>query len=286
VSPGILSLRSEVVEIGNAHGAEALAVAYHDYQHGTLWGLGAERWFHAASTIKVPVLLGVFDAIHAGELEPGARVHVRNRFLSAVDGQPYRVDATRDADRMVHAAIGRTLGVAELARQMIASSSNLATNLLIDLVGVERIGEALSRLGLEGVELKRGVEDMVAWEEGINNRVTAAGLVGALRALLEGRHFSLELRDRMVDILHAQEFRDGLPRGLPDEARVANKTGEISTVAHDAGIVFLPDREPYVVAILTEWAPGAGARKDAIANISRAVYLHLTDGGPGDAGRD
>jgi beta-lactamase class A len=83
----------------------------------------------------------------------------------------------------------------------------------------------------------------------------------------------------MLDILHAQEFRSGIPAGLPGEARVANKTGEISTVAHDAGIVYLPDRDPYVVVILSEWKPETSGRREAIAQISRAVYEVLTDGG-------
>jgi beta-lactamase class A len=266
------------MEIGEAAGAEAVAVAFHDYQHSTAWGYQAERWFHAASTIKVPVLFGVFDAVQRGDLSPDSRVQVRNRFQSVADGHPYRVEAGRDADRDVHRAIGHTLTVRELARHMITTSSNLATNLLVDLVGLPAIRGTIERLGLEGIDLVRGVEDMAAWEAGINNRVTAAGLAGALRALHEEHHFPEELRAEMVGILHAQEFRGGIPAGLPEEARVANKTGEISTVAHDAGIVFLDGREPYVVAILTEWAPETGSRREAIAAISRAVFRHVTEG--------
>jgi beta-lactamase class A len=82
----------------------------------------------------------------------------------------------------------------------------------------------------------------------------------------------------MLWILHAQEFRGGIPAGLPDDARVAHKTGEISTMAHDAGIVYLPDREPYVLVILTEWQSGVAGRKEAIASISRIVYEHVRAG--------
>jgi beta-lactamase class A len=121
---------------------------------------------------------------------------------------------------------------------------------------------------------------LAAWERGINNRVTADGLLSTLRIILEESHFSEELRGEMLDILHAQEFRSGIPAGLPDGAKVANKTGEISTVAHDAGIVFLPDREPYIVVVLTEWQPDASmvGRKETIARISRAIYEQVTDG--------
>jgi beta-lactamase class A len=276
---GTQSLRKRIVEIGTQAGADSVAVSFYDYHHRTGWGYQGDRWFHAASTIKMPVLLGVFDAVEQGRLQAYSRLHVRNRFLSAADGRPYRVDVQRDSNAEVHAMTGRTLQVRELARHMITTSSNLATNLLIDLVGLEEIQKTLKRLGLDGIELRRGVEDIPAWEHGINNMVTAEGLLGVLRILQDPHYFSPDLRQEMLDILHGQEFRSGIPAGLPDDARVAHKTGEISTVAHDAGLVFLPDREPYVVAILTEWkAEQTSGRKDTIAAISRLVYENVTEG--------
>ena len=86
----------------------------------------------------------------------------------------------------------------------------------------------------------------------------------------------------MLEILHAQEFKRGIPAGLPEDARVAHKTGEISTVAHDAGIVYLPSREPYALVVLTEFDEAEGGGKDTIARISRAVYDHLADAGDED----
>jgi beta-lactamase class A len=84
----------------------------------------------------------------------------------------------------------------------------------------------------------------------------------------------------MLEILHAQEFRSGIPAGLPEDARVANKTGEISTVAHDAGIVYLPRRKPYALVVLTEWDKDkSSGRKDTIARISRTIYQHLAEKG-------
>jgi beta-lactamase class A len=272
------SLRRRIVDVATAAGADAVAVAFYDYHQLTAWEYQAERWFHAASTIKVPVLLGVFAAIEEGRFKTSSRVHVRNRFLSVVDGKPYRVESSRDSNAQVHAAVGKTLQVGELAQHMIVTSSNLATNLLIDLVGLENIQATMTKFGLHGIELRRGVEDLVAWEQGINNRVTADGLLSALRLLEEDRHFPPDLRGEMLWILHAQEFRSGIPAGLPDDARVAHKTGEISTMAHDAGIVYLPDREPYVLVILTEWQSGVAGRKEAIASISRIVYEHVRAG--------
>ena len=277
------SLHGQITDIGKEAGAEAISVAVFDSRYSTEWSYNGDRWFHAASTIKVPVLLGVFDAIEKGRLTEFSRIHIRNRCLSVVDGSAYRIDSTRDTTPEVHAAIGKTMQVRELARYMIVTSSNLATNLLVDIVGIEEIQHTLHTLGLDtGIEFVRGVEDTPAWERDLNNRVTAQGLLEALRMIAEERAISEDGSRHMLDILHGQEFKRGIPAGLPDEARVAHKTGEISTVAHDAGIVYLPDREPYVVVILTEWDAARSGRHDAIARISRAVYEQMTQSEPRD----
>jgi beta-lactamase class A len=270
-------LRERVEEIAEGAGTRRIGVAYHDYASGTTWAHNGDQWFHAASTMKVPVLVGVFAAVGAGEIGLEARVHVRNRFFSVTDGTPYRIESSRDGNSAVHGQVGKTMKVLDLARHMIVTSSNLATNLLVDLVGVERLQRTLEELGVGGIEIRRGVEDEQGFAQGINNRVTASGLVDVLRLIEEEKAISREASDRMLEILHAQEFRSGIPAGLPGDARVANKTGEISTVAHDTGLVYLADREPYALAILTEWEPEVSSgRKDTVAAVSRAVYQHLT----------
>jgi beta-lactamase class A len=275
------TLKAKIEGLARHAEATAVAVAWHDYGTGASWARAGQRWFHAASTIKVAVLLGVFAAAERGRLSLEARVHVRNRFLSHADGRPFRVASDRDANSEVHAARGRTLKVRELAHHMIATSSNLATNLLLDVVGLDEVRRTLDELELSGgIELCRGVEDERAWEQGENNRVTAEGLVAAFRTIVEKRAVSQEASEQMLEILHAQEFRRGIPAGLPEGARVAHKTGEISTVAHDAGIVFPEDREPYVLVVLTEWEADRGGRQEAIAAISRAIYGHLVTEAP------
>jgi beta-lactamase class A len=272
------ALRDRIERIAEEAGARQVAVAFYDYETRESWDVCGDEWFHAASTIKVPILLGVFGAAHRGHLVLDSRVHVRNRFISAADGTAFRVESGRDANSEVHRQLGRTMKVNELAYHMIVTSSNLATNLLVDLVGIDEIRASIAELGVTGVELHRGVEDERAWEQGLNNRVTARGLISVLRPIEEGTAYSVELSARMLEILHDQEFRSGIPAGVPDSARVANKTGEISTVAHDAAIVYLPGRKPYCVVVLTRWEPGASGRSDTIARISRAVYQRLCGG--------
>ncbi len=275
-------LRERIDEIKRDAGAEAIAVAVRDVETSVEFDFESDRWFHAASTIKVPILVGVFGAVHGGELLPQSRLHVRNRFRSAADGSIFRVEPDRDANAAVHAALGKTMQVRELAFHMIATSSNLATNLLLDYVGLESMQRTFGELGLhEGIELLRGVEDHRAFDAGVSNRVTAAGLARLLTLIAEERAFSRALSREMLDILHAQEFNSGIPAPLPKRTRVAHKTGEISTIAHDAGVVYLHGRNPYVLVVLTEWGTGTSGRQQAVAKVSEAVYEFLTRGAAG-----
>ena len=272
-------LQTKIEDIEKESGAKAIAVALHDAETGLELHYNADRWFHAASTIKVPILLGVFAAIDRGELLPHSRVHVRNRFLSVVESVPFRVESGRDANSAVHNAIGKMMRVDELAYHMITTSSNLATNLLLGVIGPEAVNRTLKELDVDdGIDLKRGVEDELGFEKGINNMVTADGLLRILVLLSEGKAFSPALSRRMMDILHGQEFNQGIPARLPKGARVAHKTGEISTIAHDAGVVYLPKRKPYVLVILTEWDPEGTGRSRTIASISHTIYEFLTQG--------
>jgi beta-lactamase class A len=270
----LLTARAD--EIAARLGPGALGVSVYDYLSGFEWSREGGRWFHAASTIKVAVLAALFDSIERGRFKLDWRLHVRNRFLSAADGQPFRVDKGRDADSAVHAALGTTMRLSELARHMIVTSSNLATNLLMDLVGVDDARNALARRGVAGVDLQRGVEDDRAFESGCSNRVTADGMVDLLRAIRDGRDFLPASSKAMIDMLGDQQFAGSIGPGLPEPiralARVAHKTGDISTASHDVGVVFLPGRPPYVVAMLTESEGDAASRVAALSEISGLLY--------------
>ena len=253
----------------------AAAVAVHDFDSGTDWDVDGDRWFHAASTIKVAVLMALATAMAEGRFQLASRLAVRNRFLSAAGGTPFRISAARDANADVHAHIGRTMRVEELALHMIATSSNLATNLLLDLVGVEYARDVLAKAGVDGVDLRRGVEDEKALAAGIVNRATARGLVQLFRAIHEERA-GAHGTPWMLHVLRQQAFTNGIPAGLPESVRaqatVANKTGEISNMSHDAGLVFLPDETVYAVAVLTETPDGVAPTQQTVARLARVAY--------------
>ena len=276
VAASEVSLYRSVQKIRQEHGLENLGISFYDAETTIQWSYNADHYFHAASTMKLAVLLGVFRQIDRGELSLEAPVHIRNRFTSIVNQEPFMLDLGRDADPDVYGHLGKTLTIRELAYWMITKSSNLATNLLVDVVGIPTIQLALDELDIDGIRVLRGVEDSRAFEAGLNNEVTAHGLLKLLRLIAEGKAYSQKACDEMLEILLDQQFRSGIPAGLPKAARVAHKTGNISTVHHDAGIVYLEGRKPYVLVILTQF-PAEQGRGKAVAEVSRDIFITLAE---------
>jgi len=274
VAAAEVSLYRNVLRIREEHTLENLGISFFDAETTIQWSYNADHYFHAASTMKLAVLLGVFRQVDRGELQLEAPVHVRNRFTSIVNQEPFMLDLGRDADPDVYGHLGKTLTVRELAYWMITKSSNLATNLLVEVVGIPSIQQALDELEIDGVKVLRGVEDSRAFEAGLNNEVTANGLLKLLRLIAEGKAYSQKSCDDMLEIMLDQQYRSGIPAGLPKAARVAHKTGNISTVHHDAGIVYLDGRKPYVLVILTQF-PAEQGRGTAVADVSRDIFNTL-----------
>lgn len=270
------AVHERIEELRAAGGFTAIAAHVHDYESERHFTHEGERWFHAASTMKVAVLLTLFQAAGTGTVRLEDRLHVRNRFRSIADRSIFNISRDRDADPAVHRRVGRSMKLLELAHPMITRSSNLATNLLLDHLTPAAVQETLSKAGVTGMKVVRGVEDNAAFEQGLNNVTTAQGLVQLFRLLRDEHFFSEAARRQMLDILFAQEFNSMIPALLPGSTKVAHKTGEISTCTHDAGLVLLPGRRPYAVAILTEHPPEVEAPQKVVARVSRAIYEFIT----------
>ena len=268
------SLYLSIQAIRKKHDLERLGISFYDSQTTLNWSYNADAFFHAASTIKLAVLVGVYGEVARGRLAADAPLHVRNKFTSIVEGRPFALDLQSEPNQEVARHLGRTMSVRDLAYHMITTSSNFATNLLIDVVGIPAIQRALEELKIEGILMLRGVQDEAAFRAGLNNQVTANGLLKLLRVIAEGRAWSPEVCAQMLEILLDQRVKSGIPAGLPGDVHVAHKTGNISTVHHDAGIVYMGNRNPYFLVILTQFA-AAGKRTAAVAEVSRDLYETL-----------
>ena len=274
----IATLKTRVAARVNDLQRATVGVVFAEVGGGAAFSLNPDSVFHAASTMKVPVMIEYFRDIDAGRLTPDQELLLGTQFKSIVDGSPYSLDAGVDSDSSVFARVGQRVPLRWLVERMIVRSSNLATNTLIDVLDAKRVDATAKSLGTTAMKVLRGVEDGKAFQQGLNNQTSAHDLAVLLEAIETGRAASKESCRAMVDILARQEFNDEIPAGLPAGIRVAHKTGWITGVTHDAAIVYPPGRKPYVLVVLTKGIPDRPVAQKLIADISRLVWDAMTAG--------
>ena len=257
--------------IARVPGAD-VAVSFRDLATGDSLDLRADVDFHAASTMKVPVMIEVLRAVEQHRLSLDQGILLVNSFPSIVDGSPFSVDARDDSDSSMYQRIGTRVTVRELLERMIVRSSNLATNQLIELVGASNADASARALGATHIHVRRGVEDGKAFAAGLINTTTSADLAILLVRIERNEALSAEGGRLMKEILLRQEFNDEIPAGLPAGTPVAHKTGSITATLHDAAIVYPPSRAPYVLVVLTRAIPDEKVASTLIADISRLVW--------------
>lgn len=250
-----------------------VAVAVHDLATDATLTIRGDRRFHAASTMKVPVMAEVFRQAQAGRFALDDSLTIRNRFTSIVDGSTYQIED--DSDVAIYERLGTPMAIRDLTERMITVSSNLATNMIIDLVTADSVQQTLSRLGAGRMQVRRGVEDITAYQQGLNNTATASALATVLTAIAEHTVVSPEASRAMIDILKQQEYNDTIPAGLPDNVEVAHKTGWITEIHHDAAIVYPLNAAPYILVVLTEGIPERERSAALHATVAATVHAHL-----------
>ena len=276
IGPKGPALRDRVTALVAKSGAD-VAVVFRTLDARDELLVNPDLEFHAASTMKVPVMIELFRQARAGTLALDDRVPVVNEVHSIVDGSPFRLDAGDDSDADVYTHVGGTMSYRELCDQMITVSSNFAANILIERLGATSIQKTSDDLGADGMHVRRGVEDSKAFAKGLNNTTTARALATLMAAIAEGRAVDADASRDMVEILARQHFNDRIPAGVPRGVRVAHKTGDITRIQHDAAIVFA--RRPYVLVILIRGLDDAKKGSALAAQISRAVFESVRQGG-------
>jgi len=265
------ALADVLLERMRATGAE-FGVAYRNLESGDEILLHPDSTFHAASMMKVPVMVRLHRMAEAGQLDLDSPVPLRNEFVSIFDGSPYSLTPTDDSDSTLYARVGSGATTRELIELMIRRSSNLATNILIELADPDSIAVMLDEFGAGGMKVLRGVEDIPAYRNGLNNTTTARGLLELFTAIGRGEAAGPSANREMMDILLGQEFNDAIPAGLPSDVQVAHKTGWITAVDHDGGIVIPPRGSPYVLVVLTSGVEDESVTRRAAADVSRLVW--------------
>ena len=259
------------------HEDKTIAIALHDLETGQELYIQADEAFHPASTIKVHVMMEVFHQAEQGRFALEDCIPIVNSFHSIADRRKFSLDVNDDAEQTLYPRIGESESMAELTRLMIVRSSNLATNILLETIGVGHVNEFIRTLGIEGVTVVRGIEDKAAFRRGINNRATARGLTQTMKLIAEKKVVSRAASETMIEILLGQEFNESIPALLPKTVKVAHKTGWTGEIYHDTGIVYPEHRNPYAISIMTKGF-AEDREKEAhtcMATISKIIYENL-----------
>ena len=248
------------------------ALAFKDISTGKTVLINEHEPFHAASTMKTPVMIEVFKQVSQGQLSLQDSIAIKNEFRSIVDGSSYSLSSEDDSEGELYRAVGRKKMLGSLVYDMIISSSNLATNIVIELVDAKKVTQTMRDIGASDINVLRGVEDSKAYAQGLNNMTTAYDLMVIFETLAREEMVDEESSKEMIEILLDQRFNNIIPAKLPESVQVAHKTGSITGVHHDSGIVFLPDGRRYVLVILSKGLEEEETAIDAMAEVSRIIY--------------
>ena len=263
-----------LARIATVPGAQ-VAISVQDMASDRRLSINGDTVFHAASTMKVAVLFALYREFESGRLRPTETILLENSFRSIVDKSPYQLSAAEDSDSTVYKLVGTNVPLRDLAERMITHSSNLATNALITRLDPARITDLTRSFGATTMIVRRGVEDALAYQAGLNNTATANDLVALFVALHRGKVANAAGTADMLKILESQAFNDEIPAGLPAGTRIAHKTGSITATLHDTGIVYPSSRAPYALAILTRNIPDQKVAVSLIADCSRIIWEWL-----------
>lgn len=268
-------LRQQISEVLSEQPGK-FAVAFKDLSTGDEIFINEHELFHAASTMKTPVMVEVYKQAAEGKFSLKDSMLIKNEFISIFDGSTFSISPEVDSDTLLYKEIGKKRTIYSLMYDMIIVSSNLATNLIIELVDAKNVTNTLRSIGANDIQVLRGVEDTKAFEAGMNNQVTAYDLMLLFEKIDKEELVNAEASMAMMDVLLNQQFNDIIPAQLPKDVKVAHKTGWISGVHHDSGIVYLPDGRKYVLVLLSKDLKKEDEAVKTMATVSKMIYDFIT----------
>jgi len=251
------------------------ALAFKNLDDGKEILINENEIFHAASTMKTPVMIEFYKQLHQGKLSLEDTLQIKNEFKSIVDGTIYKLSEFDDSDKNTYNKLGQYYSINNLIYEMITISSNFATNILIEYIGANNVTKSMKEIGALNINILRGVEDIKAFELGLNNTTSAKDLLIIYEKLAKGKIINNESSAIMIEILKDQKYDDIIPKYLPRDIEIANKTGMITGVHHDSGIVFLKDGKKYVIVLLSKNMSDMESGTEMMAKISELIYKTL-----------
>lgn len=271
--PNMSSLADEIDSIVAQYDSAIVSVSVLDMANNFEFHRDGDRLYHAASTMKVPVIVELFRQAEMGRFSLDDEILLKNEFRSIVDGSPYSI--LDDSDDAIYEQLGQQMSLRQLSYQMITVSSNLATNLLIDLFSADSVQATSERLGTTHMKTIRGVEDLKAFDLGLSNQATSRDLARLMERLRTGTAVSAKADSMILGILHDQLFNAMIPSGLTKSSKVAHKTGSITKIHHDAAIIYPENDDSYVLVIMVQGITDIDVSSELGSKITRLVHSRI-----------
>ena len=239
------------------------AIAIKDFFTDSVFFYNEKDKFHAASIIKVPILIELFRHCEKNCLSLDKTLILQANNI--VDGAGVLQE--------LHTGLKLTLN--DLARLTIVVSDNTASNMLIDLLGFEAINNFIESVGLTGTRLNKTFMTPLKSPE-MYNYTNAADMLTLLENLYKGKLLSKKFTNEVLSIMSRQQYREKIPKYLPENLTISNKTGEVSGVRHDIAII--SDKNlAYGIAVLTSELKNEYIGDEFIAKVSLEVYKVLSN---------
>lgn len=241
-----------------------IAVLIKDLSNNEEIKINENMAFRSASTIKLSIMSELLNRVNEGSLNLDDKIELTEKLRIGGDGI------------LKELKTGHKFTLEEIMSLMIIVSDNMATNILIDLLGMDNINKTIHNLGLNNTKLQRKMMDSHAVKAGRENFITANDFAYILELIYKGKNINEKCSNIMLDVLKRQQVRGRLDLYLPEEIMIAHKTGDLDNLEHDGGIVYLSDKE-YIICVLTDKTDSNKEGREIIGKISKMVYDEYLD---------
>ncbi|MBE8970231.1 serine hydrolase [Nostocales cyanobacterium LEGE 12452] len=230
-----------------------------DLDTGNYIDINGEKRFAAASTIKFPLLVALFQEIDAG------RIKLTDKLVMRRD---LRVG---EAGTMKYKPIGTKFSVLQTATLMMTISDNTATNLILDrLGGAAKVSQRFRSWGLQSTAMQNLLPDIAG-----KNTTSSKDLVRLAALVSNNRLLSPTSRSQVLGIMRRVKTNSLLPAGIGKGATIAHKTGTLRFIIGDAGIIQMPNGKSYLAGVLVQRPNYDRRAGDFVREVSRRVYNYL-----------
>ncbi len=236
-----------------------VAVVVKDLSNNKTIKINENLVFPSASTIKLSIMSELFNKVNEGVYKLNDVIEITEEMKTGGDGILKELNC------------GHKFTLEEICTLMIIVSDNMATNILIKMLGINNINAAIKKLGLQHTKLQRKMMDSQAAKEGRDNLITANDFAHIFELIYNGENVNADFSQMMLNILKRQQVRGRLDLYLPEEVVIAHKTGDLDYLEHDGGIVYLPDKA-YIICVLTNQTESNKEGREIIGKISRLIY--------------